>query len=289
MWMGMFAEQPAKHCKDTAWVSLNLKVRLYGKWEVPDGNRESWDQSEPHARGTAERVGRQQGSGQAPAGKPCSELGTFFAERHGQGGEDSRKSSTRGTERRGSERKQQTCLARSAEQTGMGRQGGEINPQEGFYVLIRGRLQDMDRKEECTFLPKNKLMNRTISLWCAAVAGGLFVRHFSRKEEENERRGELPRSVVPCRLRTRFWERGRWFHHLPHSSQTKQSPKIHLIRISLSRPFEEDRIISRSFYGFLLWKWLIFSLADISSRFRAAHETICVSKLAAWAGNLFYT
>jgi len=46
----------------------------------------------------------------------------------------------------------------------MGRQGGEINPQEGFYVLIRGRLQDMDRKEECTFLPKNKLMNRTISL-----------------------------------------------------------------------------------------------------------------------------
>lgn len=37
------------------------------------------------------------------------------------------------------------------------------------------------------------------------------------------------------------------------------------------------------------WKWLIFSLAGISSRFLAAHETIHVSKLAVWAGNLFYT
>lgn len=37
------------------------------------------------------------------------------------------------------------------------------------------------------------------------------------------------------------------------------------------------------------WKWLIFSLAGISSRFLAARETIHVSKLAVWAGNLFYT
>ena len=85
--------------------------------------------------GRAETAGRQWDSGQAPAEKPCSGLGIFLAERHGQRGEDSWNPlhsppiHVHPWHRNGrSERKKWMCLARSAEQAELGREGGEIDP-----------------------------------------------------------------------------------------------------------------------------------------------------------------
>ena len=82
--------------------------------------------------GRAETAGRQWDSGQAPAEKPCSGLGIFLAERHGQRGEDSWKSSTRGTEM------------------------GEVRERNGCVWLgVRSRLSWAEREEKS--IPKRFL------------------------------------------------------------------------------------------------------------------------------------
>lgn len=191
-----------------------------------------------------------------------------------------------------SERKKWMCLSRWAEQAELGREGGEIDPpKKGISVCWYTDASRTRTEKKNALFYWEQINKYHISLWRIAVAGGLFVHLFSRKEEENKRKGELPSSVMPQAVGL-ISERGAGYSITCNIAAKLNKTQRHTSSGSAC-PGPSRRTGSFNELCWLSpvipWKWLIFSLADVSSRFFAAHETIRVSKLAVWAGNLFYT